>query len=613
MGLAPLLDTLGTAGPTIVDASLRGAIGFVIALVVALLLRRRSAAARHLVWASAIVVQLAIPVFALWGPRWRLAVSPAIASVLPLPHWDYDDASQPTPDRSASAAFVQSESSAGAESSVSAHVMRTTIASAQSNMHAPMAALQDSAGVREIGTANVTHSSPLSRRTFLTGLWVLGAIVVLGRLAIGTAVTGVLARRSQRVDDPRWLALAQRVSVALHIDRPVTLLRSRTFAVPVTWGIIYPIVLLPEDADDWPEERREFVLVHEMAHVKRLDALTQLVGQLALAIFWFDPLVWIANRRMQLEREHACDDYVIRHGSAPSAYADALLSMVRTLSTSDRGTPLPAFAALAMARRSELEGRMLSILDPVLDRHPLGATRTIASVLAALCLVVPLAALRPYRAPEGAQLAVSSMTPPLHTVTSRPVSQPSVSVARRERGGAIRVAPLAHPSKENVASIERAVASMSASTDKRRVLEAFGQTSDRDMLLMVMRASDGISSSAELGRLLRALEPRYLSSGDHALASAYFEQAKRLSTSGDLHRVLRGAVPYAARSPELAMRIIDAADKLGPSSDRAAVLIALLDSGAISTGALHDALLHAATQLAPGGVRDRVLMFASRH
>jgi bla regulator protein blaR1 len=90
----------------------------------------------------------------------------------------------------------------------------------------------------------------------------------------------------------------------------------------VTWGIVYPVVLLPDDADSWPEERRRFVLVHEMAHVKRLDALTQLAGQLALALFWFDPLMWVANRRMQLEREHACDDYVLRHGTAPSKYAD---------------------------------------------------------------------------------------------------------------------------------------------------------------------------------------------------------------------------------------------------------------------------------------------------
>src|SRR5205085_2859823 len=114
-------------------------------------------------------------------------------------------------------------------------------------------------------------------------------------------------------------------------------------------------------------------------------------------LFWFNPLVWIANRRMQMEREHACDDYVIRHGTAPSTYAEELLTMVRSLGEPNRRTTQPAFAALAMARRSEFEGRMLSILDPVLDRHPLSKVRLATSAVLALLFVVPLAALQPYR------------------------------------------------------------------------------------------------------------------------------------------------------------------------------------------------------------------------
>src|SRR5207248_6884747 len=94
-----------------------------------------------------------------------------------------------------------------------------------------------------------------------------------------------------------------------------TLLRSGRFGIPVTWGVVYPVVLLPDDADDWADERRRYVLVHEMAHVKRVDAFTQLVAQLVLAAFWFDPFVWLAAHRMRVEREHACDDYVLREGT----------------------------------------------------------------------------------------------------------------------------------------------------------------------------------------------------------------------------------------------------------------------------------------------------------
>jgi hypothetical protein len=157
--------------------------------------------------------------------------------------------------------------------------------------------------------------------------------------------------------------------------------------------------------------------------VKRLDALTQLVGQVALALFWFEPLMWIAVRRMQLEREHACDDYVLLHGTQPSRYAADLLEMVQSLGTPAHRAAQPAFAALAMARRSEFEGRMLSILDPVLDRHPLHRGRTLMSALATLLIIVPLAALQPYRAAAVPQNTASATDSTVARAADRPLTQ----------------------------------------------------------------------------------------------------------------------------------------------------------------------------------------------
>ena len=385
------LDKLNAIAPVFVDAALRGAIVLLIALVLTHLLRRRSAAARHLVWVGAIVVQLLLPFFAIWGPRWEVSISNRIASVLPV--------ELPTPRAIAPAANVVRDAGA------------TTPAPTPGIAAPPIPTVAERSAT-PAATPSDADRAPISGRTVLLVLWVLGALIVLVRLAVGTSMVASLARKGARVDDGSWLSLAQKLSSTLKIDRPLTLLRGDKLGVPVTWGIVYPVVLLPDDSDSWPEERRRFVLVHEMAHVKRFDALTQLAGQLALALFWFDPLVWVANRRMQLEREHACDDYVLRHGTAASKYAEELLSMVRSLGTPDHRTAQPAFAALAMARRSEFEGRMLSILDPVLDRHPLSKGRTLMSAFAALMLVVPLAALHPYKktTAAAAPLAPTSMT-----------------------------------------------------------------------------------------------------------------------------------------------------------------------------------------------------------
>ena len=400
------LDRLDAIAPVFVEAAVRGSVVLLVALIASHLLRRRSAAARHLVWVGAIVVQLALPLFTLWGPRWDVAMPTAVASVLPLPSSASTGAST-TPSTSAPSLPATDPQPAAP---VSGAVQRTAAAprTAESAQRARAEVAAPAPGLQPGG------------RGLLLIVWLAGTLFILVRLAVGTAIVATLARRGARVVDGGWLSLAQRLSGSLQIDRPLTLLRGDRVGVPITWGIVYPVVLLPDDADAWPEERRRFVLVHEMAHVKRLDALTQLAGQLALALFWFNPLVWMANRRMQLEREHACDDYVLRHGTSASQYAEELLAMVRSLGTPGRASAQPAFAALAMARRSEFEGRMLSILDPVLDRHPLSKGRTLMSALAALLLVVPLAALHPYE--RAATVEAPHVAP---TATKQAPSLPS--------------------------------------------------------------------------------------------------------------------------------------------------------------------------------------------
>jgi beta-lactamase regulating signal transducer with metallopeptidase domain len=378
----------------LLGAAARGAVVLLGALVLTSILHRRPAAVRHAIWAGAIAVQLLLPLLALWGPRWHVPVPETLGALIPDASIAMaDDQSRdatPVLARYGQDVVLPTAPSAGERSALATPAAPPAKARSVATTPAPVA-------TAPAATAPVTTPAPLSLRTVLLVIWALGAAVVVLRLAAGTMIVARLARRGARIDDGGWLSLAQRLANTLRIQRPLILLRGDRLGVPVTWGVVYPIVLLPEDADEWTEERRRYVLVHEMAHVKRLDALTQLLGQVALALFWFNPLVWIANRRLQLEREHACDDYVLRHGTQPSTYAADLLSMVQSLGTPAHRSAQPAFAALAMARRSEFEGRMLSILDPVLDRHPLNRGRTLMSALATLLLVVPLAALQPIR------------------------------------------------------------------------------------------------------------------------------------------------------------------------------------------------------------------------
>jgi beta-lactamase regulating signal transducer with metallopeptidase domain len=395
--------SIQAALPILIDAALKGAILVAIAAVAALVLRNRSAASRHAAWTAAVIGHLAIPALVLLLPAWRMPLLPAASWMA-----------------TGSAAVTTAPAGWPVDASVSSQAAISPPLSTKANTaNAAKTDTRSDAAVSPDPTTRVTGSvaSPTTTSTSRPGLipmiaaiWLVGMLLVLLRLAFGTWRVGQLARDGARVEDGMWLSLTQRLANRLGVTRPLILLRGERLAVPVTWGIVYPAVLLPQDADSWSEERRRFVLVHEMAHVKRFDALTQLLAQISLAVFWFDPLVWIAAHRMRVEREHACDDYVLRDGTAPSLYAGELLEMVRSIGMPRHDSAAPAFAALAMARRSEFEGRMLAILDPRLDRHTLTRRGTLMTAVIVALLTLPLAALRPFQQTSQATPATAVTT-----------------------------------------------------------------------------------------------------------------------------------------------------------------------------------------------------------
>ena len=181
---------------------------------------------------------------------------------------------------------------------------------------------------------------------------------------------------------PRADSLARRLGVA----RPVRALESAQAPVPMTWGTVKPVVLLPESARTWPPARLHAVLLHELIHVRRHDLLAQLAAQAACCLYWFHPLVWLAARQLRKERETACDDAVLSIGVSAPDYAGHLLEMARALVDRRSLADAPA-----MAEAGDLEDRVRAVLDRGRNRSPL--TRRLAATVATLAcaLVLPLA------------------------------------------------------------------------------------------------------------------------------------------------------------------------------------------------------------------------------
>jgi beta-lactamase regulating signal transducer with metallopeptidase domain len=215
----------------------------------------------------------------------------------------------------------------------------------------------------------------LDLRLCILWAWAAGLVATLLAFAVRLGLLRGIERASKMMDDPEFPALAETVCRELNLQRRVCFLQSAQSLMPMTWGWWRPVVLLPPDTSGWERGRLHSVLRHELGHVKRRDCLTQGFANLACALFWFNPLVWLAARQMRRERERACDDLVLSTGLRPSEYASHLLEIARHFARA------PHAAAIPIARQSGLESRLRFIVDS--SRKP-GRLHPAAACAAAL-------------------------------------------------------------------------------------------------------------------------------------------------------------------------------------------------------------------------------------
>ena len=348
------------------------------------LLRLSPASLRHGVWAATFTVLLALPVLAAVGPVWRVAMLPSPSAdelqSRPAATWLRGEAA---PRPRAHRAVPHDGASAAPHRSAGAHT--------------------SSAGVI------VAAARGMSLPAWLACLWAIGAVVVASVWLRAFALARRLVRESYTSAAPEWAARGARASSQSGLKAPVRLLWSDALSIPIAWGFGRTAVVLPPQSERWDADRSEAVLLHEMAHLRRRDAWTQLVAQAALAVHWPNPLAWMAYRRFLDAREQACDDAVLRVGASATDYASHLVAVAREISASRLGASrlsasrlsasrLTQAAVASMAGRGELETRVRSVLDGhrrrgVLHRRTLGAVLVLS-----VGVGVPLAAFHPVEA-----------------------------------------------------------------------------------------------------------------------------------------------------------------------------------------------------------------------
>jgi len=310
-------------------------------LMVFALHERSSAAQRHHLWASAMLASLALPFFALLLPTWRSATLGSAATL-----W------------------------------IPARANTTTTGSEA--IPSVITAASGSAIFNKLAVAALLA-------------WALGFSFVLLRLLAGLARLAWMSAHSKPLFDDSWMSTVLEISKFHRIDRSVRLLESRSaLAMPLTWGIFRPVLVLPSIAEHWPEDLRRIVLSHELAHIARQDWFLQICAELARATYWFHPLAWLAAARLRQESERASDDAVLLSGIAPTHYASQLLDLARTLENSGRAWS----TALAIARPTNLERRFAAMLNPSVNRNRLSLGTKLLIPFFALCFLLPLSTLR---------------------------------------------------------------------------------------------------------------------------------------------------------------------------------------------------------------------------
>ncbi|XZE53859.1 M56 family metallopeptidase [Planctomycetaceae bacterium SH139] len=388
-----IIQDLYLPAATLLDISLKAACVILLTIAFDWFCRDRSAALRHWLWLTSLLALLLLPVMTWMLPSYQVAILPTAWSKMVA---------------TANAALI--ENTAGdLGASGGRKVFDDRFGEQDNSRRQRVSASITHAGDTSPATSRKDSGSAAndSNRTMITTTRLKGignayeaiAWVGLGgtTLMLVCLFAGVLrcyqyGRRAVPVEDLDLQTWLRQQCLQLGIKRRVGLRQIEIKIIPMTWGICRPVILLPAvTLRSWSDQQLRSVLLHELAHVKRQDVLTQILARVALSLYWFHPLVWYGYRRLRCERELACDDRVLLSGHRPSDYAQQLLNIARDFRFASNTV------SVGMAHRSGLEQRVRAILNQARSRHPLsprslGVTVTMFTILAIFVSIPTLSA-----------------------------------------------------------------------------------------------------------------------------------------------------------------------------------------------------------------------------
>ncbi len=197
--------------------------------------------------------------------------------------------------------------------------------------------------------AGTPASAGIAPSEVMPMVWLAGAVL----MAAYFIVSYVRARKRFCCSSPDNTPAVRRWLAGQRLHRPLEVRQSALVSSPLTYGVLRPVILLPEDMERGDETALTYILTHEYIHIRRFDSVAKLVFAAVLCVHWFNPLAWVmyvlANRDLEL----SCDEWVMDTlgGREKASYALTLINMEETRSRCF--SPYNHFSKLAIEERIE--------------------------------------------------------------------------------------------------------------------------------------------------------------------------------------------------------------------------------------------------------------------
>lgn len=186
-----------------------------------------------------------------------------------------------------------------------------------------------------------------------------------------------------------WNLLFEKVTAKLKIKKAINFRLSSIVNVPLVIGYFKPVVLFPIAlVNQLDNDQVEAILIHELSHVRRNDFLLNLIKTAIETLLFYNPFVWMAGRFIHIEREHACDDLVLKITGKPLNYAHALLKLELLKDKSS-----PAYALAATGKTQNLYQRIKRITN--MKTNYLNAKQQMAALTLGVACLFSIAWINP--------------------------------------------------------------------------------------------------------------------------------------------------------------------------------------------------------------------------